>query len=130
MYELLTGNRPFSGSSYEELMIAHLTRFAPPLSHLNAQVPRPVARLAEQALAKRPAERPSADTIRRALLTALGETPHDEVIDQPKDNQPEQKMGRHGPVAPRGPLVSKAPEPAPTEPKKEKGGWNPFKRKK
>lgn len=127
MYELLTGNRPFSGSTYEELMIAHLTRFPAPLNHLNASVPRPVARLAEQALAKRPNERPSADTIRRALLSALGETPQDELTEE-KEAQPEQTMGRHGPVAPREPLTSKAAEPAPAENKKARGGWNPFKR--
>ncbi|MFT2721181.1 serine/threonine-protein kinase [Deinococcus sp. A31D244] len=127
-YELLTGERPFQGHTYEELMVAHMTRFPQPLSHLNMQVPRSVARLAELALAKRISERPSADAIRRALLTALGETPADEVYEtEQKAAEPAGRpMGRHGPPArPAVPVV--APEPAQDA---ASSRWNPFKRRK
>ena len=131
MYQLLTGQRPFTGNTYEELMIAHLTRFATPLSHLKPQLARPVGRLAEQALAKRPTDRPSADTIRRALLTALGETPHDEVTEDEQPAAPQQQMGRHGPVARQGPAAAPSKPDRDTDKAEQpqKRGWNPFKRK-
>ncbi|NTY00916.1 serine/threonine-protein kinase [Deinococcus sp. JMULE3] len=127
MYELLGGDRPFHGHTYEELMVAHMTRFPPSLTQVNPLVPRAVGRLAELALAKRPGDRPSADRIRRALLSALGETPADEVYEE--DAKPEAEavrpMGRHAPaqVRPAAPAVP--------EPEAEKGArWNPFKRRK
>jgi serine/threonine-protein kinase len=127
LYELLGGDRPFHGHTYEELMVAHLTRFPMSMTQVNPLVPRPVGRLAELALAKRAADRPSADQIRRALLSALGETPADEVYEE--DAKPEAEaarpMGRHAPAQVR-PLTSPAPEPEP-----EKGArWNPFRRRK
>lgn len=126
MYELLSGERPFVGSTYEELMIGHLTRFATPLIHLQPDVPRPVARLALQALGKRTTERPTADAIRRALLVALGETPHEELAEAPQLPASPQQSGRHGPVAP---AVRAAPDkPAPPAEEKKRG-WNPFRRK-
>ncbi len=132
MYELLTGQRPFTGQTYEELMIAHLTRFATPLSHLRPQLPRTVARLAEQALAKRPADRPTADAIRRALLTALGETPQDELTEDEKrqrENVAQSQMGRHGPALPRQAAPAARPEKTEAAPETPKRGWNPFRRK-
>ncbi|AWT34132.1 serine/threonine protein kinase [Deinococcus arenae] len=134
LYELLSGDRPFHGTTYEELMMAHLTRFVPPLVHLNPQVPRSVARLAELALAKRPADRPGADQLRRALLGALGESPDEAVVEEDVKPVAEagRPVGRHG----AGPLRPAAPEPAPTVPPEkvgaEKGGrnWNPFRRRK
>lgn len=132
MYELLSGERPYQGNTYEELMVAHMTRFPPPLSHLNPAVSRAVSRLAEQALAKRPGERPRADAIRRALLSDLGETPQDEVYEDPEATPPAQDVaraplvGRHGPVQPR----SAAPQPEAKPEQSRGGGWNPFKRRK
>lgn len=129
MYELLSGDRPFQGTTYEELMVSHLTRFPQPLAHLNPQVERSVSRLAELSLAKRPTERPTADAIRRALIVALGELPEDEIyeeehrkatVDVPKN------MGRHGNSGQRP--LPRSTEPAPKV--EEKRSWNPFKRKK
>lgn len=127
LYELLSGERPFSGSTYEELMVSHLTRFVPPLIHLNPQVPRPVARLAELALAKRPAERPSADQLRRALLKALGEEAEEIVIEEDKPVvEATRPVGRHGPT----PAKPTAPEPVETvAPEREGRHWNPFRRR-
>ncbi|EYB69295.1 serine/threonine protein kinase [Deinococcus phoenicis] len=137
-YELLSGQRPHQGDTYEELMVAHLNRFAPPLSHLNPQVPRSVARLAELALAKRPQDRPPAEILRRALLAALGEPAEEEDAEAeaapPIATTPTpRQMGRHGPVTPRVPTqpvaAGEAPGAATTE---ERGSarWNPFKRRK
>lgn len=139
MYELLHGDRPFQGNTYEELMVSHLTRFPSALAHLNPRVDRRVSRLAELALAKRPHERPTADAIRRALITSLGEKPEDEHYDDEEDDKkddptPPQKMGRHGNAGLKPkpkPLPSEQPaEPTPTSRPEDKRGWNPFKRKK
>lgn len=134
MYELLSGSRPYTGHSYEELMVAHLTRFPQPLSYLNTNVDRRVSRLAEQALAKRSAERPSADELRRALLQALGETPQDEVYDEPAEPAPVQapptrKVGRHGPAPLAESSVAASGE-ADAQDAEKSGRWNPFKRRK
>lgn len=137
MYELLSGDRPYQGNSYEELMVSHMTRFPAPLTHLNPAVSRQVSRLAEQALAKRPGERPRADAIRRALLSDLGETPRDEVYENHgvDDSPPVGRatlVGRHGPAQPRTPRtpteVEGKPEPRPMP--ERSGSWNPFKRRK
>lgn len=123
-YELLGGQRPHQGETYADLMGAHLTRFAPPLSSLNPEVPRPVARLAELALAKRPQDRPSADALRRALLAALGEDPQEETPLESAPLPASRQVGRHGQAAP-----SCAP-PQDEEPEVVGGRWNPFKRRK
>ncbi|MBZ9753226.1 serine/threonine protein kinase [Deinococcus sp. HMF7604] len=132
IYELLSGERPYHGNTYEELMVAHLTRFPAPLVSLNPQVPRRVARLAELALAKRAHDRPSADALRRALLSALGETPEDEVYEDPEKDEkaatmPARQMGRHGPLE-----AARPPEAAavPAEKAEKESRWNPFRRKK
>ncbi|GAA5515023.1 serine/threonine-protein kinase PrkC [Deinococcus carri] len=131
-YELLTGQRPHLGDTYEALMAAHLNSFATPLSHLNPQVPRPVARLAERALAKRPQDRPTAGDLRRALLAALGE-PDEEASPQEMSPTPPavpaRQMGRHGPAAPRLPAAV-APAEAPPTAERNGSRWNPFKRRK
>lgn len=130
LYELLGGDRPFNGHTYEELMVAHLTRFPPSLTQLNPQVTRSVGRLAELALAKRPTDRPSADQIRRALLSALGETPEDEVYEEAvkPEVEPVRPMGRHAPAQVR----PATPPGADPEPREERSGprWNPFRRRK
>ncbi|UQN07178.1 serine/threonine-protein kinase [Deinococcus sp. QL22] len=135
MYELLWGQRPFTGNTYEELMVAHMTRFPPPLVHLNPQVARNVSRMAELALAKRPHDRPTADAIRRALLTAMGETPQDEHFHELEEAAPPtptgQRAGRHGMATPRVPLQPTPSVPAPAKaPEAPAKGWNPFKRTK
>ena len=135
-YELLTGTRPFHGTTYEELMGAHLTTFAPPLSHLNPEVPRPAARLLEMALAKRPQDRPAADRLRDELLTALGETPEEEDAPSEEAAPPPEapvgraQVGRHAPAPPRD--TAPAATAAETGAAGERGGsrWNPFKRRK
>ena len=142
-YELLSGERPHRGDSYESLMVSHLTRFAPPLNI--GGLPRGLARLLETALAKRPGDRPQSARLRRALLESLG---------HPDEAQPESEVqtgtnagaatrtatgtnrssiGRHGPDVPVKRLSGQTgalPSPAsPPQPAPEKRGWNPFKKK-
>jgi serine/threonine protein kinase len=131
-YELLSGQRPHQGDTYDDLMGAHLTRFAPPLSHLNPQVPRNVARLAERALAKRPQDRPTAEALRRALLVSLGESPEDEPLTHETDCPAggARQIGRHGlaPSISPGNLPVTPAEAARKEPDGPR--WNPFRRRK
>ncbi|WP_288481471.1 serine/threonine-protein kinase [uncultured Deinococcus sp.] len=115
-YELLSGLRPFLGQSYEELMVAHLTRFPQPLSQVAPELPRAAARLIERAFAKRASDRPGADELRRALLLALGETPGDEQVEEEPaaPSAPAAPTGRH--AAPGRAAQAPAPAFAPTEP--------------
>jgi hypothetical protein len=58
-YSLLTGRRPFSGSSLAELCNAHLSKqVVPPSRRLRAPVDPTLERLILSCLSKRPAERP------------------------------------------------------------------------
>jgi serine/threonine protein kinase len=95
-YELLTGDRPHLGDSYEKLMVSHLTHFPSPLSvdGLN----RSLARLLDSALAKRPADRPESATLRRALLKTLGQDDETGVWKEPEQTAPLSRTyaGRHG----------------------------------
>lgn len=130
-YELLGGQRPHQGETYEELMAAHLTRFATPLTHLNPQVPRVVTRLVELTLAKRSQDRPKADALRRTFLAALGEMPEHETSEV-QDScgsvtaATARQMGRHGQSA-----LSEAPSSGAADPGERSGPrWNPFRRRK
>ena len=129
-WELLTGARPFVGNSYEELMVAHLSRFPAPLASLRPELPRALSRLLDRTFAKRPHERPTADALRRALLEALGETPQEE--DLPAEEAPlaGQQAGRHT-AAPRvtGPQGSTETPTQPERVRPARRGWNPFRRK-
>ena len=138
-YELLSGERPHRGDSYESLMVSHLTHFAPPLNI--SGLPRGLARLLETALAKRPGDRPQSARLRRALLESLG---------HPDEAQPESEVqtdtdagaatgtdrssvGRHGPdvlVKRSSGQAGALPSPAsPPQPAPGKRGWNPFRKK-
>ncbi len=65
IYEALAGRRPFAGRTAQEILIARLTRDAPPLDAPG--VPEHVARLVAGLLARDPARRPSADEVLAAL---------------------------------------------------------------
>lgn len=134
-YELLTGTRPFAGESYEELMVAHLTRSPTPLAHACPELPRPLTRLIEQGLAKRAPGRPSAGELRRALLLTLGEVP-DERTSSPSASPEEPATGRHAVSRPppAAPATNAAPTdagPTDTAPNDPAPGrrWLPFKRR-
>lgn len=56
-YETLTGHRPYSGKSYDELMMAHLTQYPKSLLQTNPELTRKAALAIEKALAKNPKDR-------------------------------------------------------------------------
>jgi len=134
-HELLTGERPHLGDSYERLMISHLTHYP---MQLNIEgVPRGLSRLLDAALAKRPADRPDSAALRRALLSSLGQPDETEAVAEPEAAPPapvsRASVGRHGAdsaPATRPPTFTqpgaKAPEPPPPSGKR---GWNPFRKR-
>lgn len=61
LYELLTGSLPFAAASQAGLVLQHLNSNPVAASWHNAEVPRPLDRLLERLLAKRPEDRPSAE---------------------------------------------------------------------
>jgi len=67
-YEVLAGRPPFTGSSAQEVIAAHLADDPEPVASLRPGLPRALAELVMHLLAKRPAERPaSADVVLAAL---------------------------------------------------------------
>ncbi|MFO0928654.1 MAG: protein kinase [Gemmataceae bacterium] len=76
LFELLTGQLPFSGGSTMDILLAHATEEVPAFSSLGAgvQVPAEIERVVMQCLAKDPAQRPQharelADLYADALAT-------------------------------------------------------------
>ena len=151
-YELLSGERPHRGDSYEGLMVSHMTHFAPPLNI--GGLPRGLARLLETALAKRPGDRPQSSRLRRALLESLGHPDeaqtefarqsdtaartgtgtldHDTVPARDGLTRDRSSVGRHGPDVPvaQRPAGPAGPSPSPAlRPASEKRGWNPFRKR-
>ncbi|MDO4262906.1 MAG: serine/threonine-protein kinase [Deinococcus sp.] len=142
-YEVLAGQRPFRAESYEDLMGEHLLTAAPALSHLNPQVPRPLARLLQRALAKAPADRPALGELLAALDDVAGAEQVAPVPLPVARTESGAQLGRH--AAP----TSAADGPAPASVAQEASGageaassaganngatgllsrWNPFRKK-
>jgi predicted Ser/Thr protein kinase/flagellar basal body-associated protein FliL len=75
LYQLLTGERPFSGSP-TTIMQKVLQENPLPPSHLNVQVPRPFDQIVKRALEKRPEDRfQSAREFAEAIRTAVAARP-------------------------------------------------------
>jgi serine/threonine-protein kinase len=67
-YEMLTGQPPFTGRNPSQLLAAHVTEFAEPVSRRRPNLPPALAALVMRCLEKRPADRPqSASEIVHAL---------------------------------------------------------------
>lgn len=72
LYLLLTGRLPFSGSSSQEVMQAHLYKEPAPLRRYNPNVPAAMEMVVMRAMAKQPTERfQRASELGAALLSAL-----------------------------------------------------------
>jgi serine/threonine protein kinase/HD-like signal output (HDOD) protein len=72
-YEMLTGQLPFSSNSEFILMTMHVRDPVPPLRSIAPEVPKRLAQVVEQCLAKDPAQRPeSAHALSQQLHEALG----------------------------------------------------------
>ncbi len=59
LYEMLTGNTPFAGENYNQLIINVLTVLPCPLAEIRSDIPEEVDALILAILSKNPAERPS-----------------------------------------------------------------------
>ena len=68
IYEMLTGQPPFTDPLQSALIIKQAVAPPPPLTRLRADVPRPLAQAVHALLAKRPEERPRDAEAARALL--------------------------------------------------------------
>ena len=69
LYELLTGNVPFSGPTREAALVRRLTERAPSVRSERAEVPEWIERAVARALAKEPADRfPSAAAMAESLV--------------------------------------------------------------
>jgi len=65
-FEMLTGARPFTGSS-ESLVGKHVAAPPPPILELAGDLPPPVAAIVTAMMAKDPAARPSLEEVRRVI---------------------------------------------------------------
>lgn len=75
-YFVLSGRLPFEGEQAGAVLVAHVTRPAPPLASVAPRVPRALAEVIDRCLAKDPAARPAtgedlAEALRRALEGAV-----------------------------------------------------------
>ncbi|WP_192808567.1 serine/threonine-protein kinase [Actinomadura montaniterrae] len=69
LYALLTGRPPFTGESLAMLMARHLNADPPPLRQLRPDVPADLEQIAQDLLAKDPADRPaSAEAVAARLM--------------------------------------------------------------
>jgi len=76
LYEALTGQRPFEGDTYNEIMYKIIAEPCVPPSQINPQVPPQLEQIVLKAMARDPDERfASAVEMRRALAAAVAATP-------------------------------------------------------
>ncbi len=74
LYQTLTGELPFQGSTREETFGSICTKQQPPATERNARVPPNISELIDRLLAKDPVDRPeTADDVARVLAAALGQ---------------------------------------------------------
>jgi eukaryotic-like serine/threonine-protein kinase len=71
-YEMLTGKPPFTGTTAQAVLAAHVTEPARPITAIRQAVPAPLAQLVMQCLEKRPADRPVSAEVLLPVLEALG----------------------------------------------------------
>ncbi len=118
-FELLAGERPFTGTSYDELMLAHSSSLPKNLAHLRPEVNREVARVVARAMSRDPDRRFDSArafgaafgaAFRAAFVQAVGLEP------EPSPSAEEHVVGRAGRSLPR------ASQPQPQAREKEKRG--------
>lgn len=88
-YELLTGRRPFLGSSFEELMIKHLKEVPRSPRSLRSDLPRGVTSVVLRAMNRDASKRyDSVAAFIRDLQQAMGRETAEQVPDRPDDDAP------------------------------------------
>lgn len=70
-YELLSGKRPFRGTSATEILDKHINEEVPDLRAIRPDVPEQLSRLVAEMLAKRPDDRPASADVVTLWLRAL-----------------------------------------------------------
>lgn len=89
LYELLSGRKPFSGGSLDDIVEAALNRVPVPLTELQPRLSPALAAIAHRALEKEPAKRfRSARQLSQALRLWLAEQPDE-------DDEPDLPVRRH-----------------------------------
>jgi eukaryotic-like serine/threonine-protein kinase len=78
-FQLVTGARPFTGETYEEVQNAHLVKFAPSIRNLHREIDPEIAKLIDRSLAKEPTTRPSAREIHEVFNAFLDRVGHHTV---------------------------------------------------
>ncbi len=86
LYEMLTGQPPFSGDDAVSIISQHLHADPVPPSRLNKEVPEAVDRVVLQLLAKREEDRPAGAAEARELLLAALEEPAAEEGEEKEEN--------------------------------------------
>ncbi len=84
LYEMLSGQLPFAGSTALRLAMSHITELPVPVSQraLEANIPQPLERFLEQVLVKEASLRfPDAAAFRAALLQAMFQCAETEQVD-------------------------------------------------
>lgn len=74
LFEMLTGQQPFSGATAFQIIETHRTQPLPDLSAIRREIPAPLVRLVERLCLKDPAERPEDGEV-LACLGALDTSP-------------------------------------------------------
>lgn len=136
-YEVLAGQRPFVGDTYDALMFAHLHGLPRDLRAVRPELPKAVGRVIAQALSRDPARRfadlPAFLTgFREAAGLAVAEPAADLGTGRGGPRRPTDPTGRDGPR--RGdaqPPAAPTPEPGPVDAPEapSRRGWWPFRRR-
>ena len=71
-YELLSGRRPFSGTTEHEILIGHLERTPPDLRTLDSTIPEPYCEIVRKLLSKAPSQRYQSASELLGILETLG----------------------------------------------------------
>ncbi|MCL2695015.1 MAG: protein kinase [Clostridiales bacterium] len=87
LYEMLTGQVPYSGDSSVSVALMHLQNEPIPPNQVNPTVPRALSDIVLRAMAKDPTERyPDCKTMRRDLVRALSDPDGNFVWQRPSEN--------------------------------------------
>ena len=84
LYEMLAGEKPFSGSSASALMARHMFDPVPRLTTVRRALPKSVEAVVYRALAKSPADRFSSATEFAHVLEAVAKDPQTSVAQSPR----------------------------------------------